>query len=383
MSGLPLFLRLAWLAFTTNEGRLIPLTFKRFLLQCLFVPALLLGWLLHSLAFVLDDIFFRGYRKIEVKEPVFVVGIARSGTTFLHRLLTEDTEHFTTFTYWELVLAPSIIERKLVFALARVDRACGGLGRKLLVKFDRWLLDGFRKMHHLSLFEPEEDEWLLIHKFSSAFLLFPFPFMDRVRHLLYFDEEMPPAARKRIMAYYKRCVQRHLYVHGRGKRLLSKNPSFSAKIDSVNEEFPDSKIVCCVRNPYEAVPSFGSLLWFIWGQTPGQSTATSEMRETLVEAVDHFYRHPMRRLPLRPEDRQAFVTYDQLIASPREVVTGLYARLQIDMTAAFAERLAAEQEKARSYRSSHAYAPEHYGLTRRSILDAYEDIFEHYGFSKD
>ena len=134
MYGFSLFFRLAWRAFTTNEGRLMPLTPKRFLLQCLFVPAMFYGKLQHSVVFFLDDIFFPGYRTIEVKEPVFLVGIARSGTTFLHRLLAEDTEHFTTFMYWELILTPSIIERKCLGVVARVDRALGGFGRTLAVK---------------------------------------------------------------------------------------------------------------------------------------------------------------------------------------------------------------------------------------------------------
>lgn len=383
MFGLPLYVRLAWLAFTTNKNRLAPLTVKRFLLQCVFVPAMFLGWLLHSLAFLLDDIFFRGYRKIEVKEPVFVVGIPRSGTTFLHRLLTEDTNQFTTFKFWELILAPSIIGRKLVSALSRVDGALGGVGRRLLLKFDRWLLGGFRKMHHLSLFEPEEDEWLLMHKFMSAFLIFPFPFMDRVKHLLYFDDEMPSAEKKQIMAHYKRCVQRHLYVHGPEKRLLSKNPSFSAKIHSVNETFPDAKIVCCVRNPYEAVPSFASLMWFIWGQTPGESAGTPEMRQTLLDAVNHFYRHPMKHLLRLPENRHAFLVYDALTKEPKDTVIALYERLELSMSPEFARKLDAEQEKARAYKSSHTYSVEDYGLTRQDILESYQDIFAHYAFDAE
>ena len=383
MYGVPLFFRLAWLAFTTNKGRLTPLTPKRFLLQCLFVPALLYGKIQHSLAFLLDDIFFPGYRKIEIKEPVFLVGIPRSGTTFLHRLLAEDTDHFTTFMYWELILAPSIIERKCLGVVSRVDRALGGFGRKLVVRFDHWILKGFQTMHPISLFEPEEDEWLLFHNFATIFLFFAFPFLDEARHLLYFDEETAPEDKERIMAFYKQCVQRHLYVHGPEKRLLSKNPSFSAKIDSVNATFPDAKILCCVRNPYEALPSFSSLMWFIWGLKPGQSPWTPEMRKTLLDVVDHFYRHPMESLKRLPENRHGFVQYDKLISAPKDTVISSYEKLGLDMTPDYAGKLAAQQEKARAYKSSHTYSSEHYGLTQQDILENYRAIFDHYGFCKD
>jgi len=383
MFGFPLFFRLARLVFLTNKNRLVPLTPKRFLLQCLFVPALLLGNILHALAFMLDDIFFPGYKKIEIKEPLFTVGIARSGTTLLHRLLAQDVDQFTTFKFWELILAPSIIERKCLLVLARMDRAVGGPLRKMLGKLDEFVLAGFRKMHHISLFEPEEDEWLLMHKFASAFMIFPFPFINEIRHLLYFDEEADPETRKQVMAFYRKCVQRHLYIHGPDKRLLSKNPSFSAKIDSLIATFPDAKIVCCVRNPYDAVPSFASLMLFILGQSPDKAPVSEEIRELFLDVVEHFYRNPMKCLPMMPENHRAVVLYDALTRSPEETITTLYKKFGIEMSPEFAQHLAAQQEKVRAYKSSHSYSLEEYGLTSQGILERYRDIFEHYGFKSD
>ena len=80
----------------------------------------------------------------------------------------------------------------------------------------------------------------------------------------YFDTQTPPEDRQQIMSFYKACVQRHLYVHGTSRRFLSKNPAFSPKLDALNEFFPDSKAVCNVRNPYQAIPSLLSFLSFSW-----------------------------------------------------------------------------------------------------------------------
>lgn len=383
MYGFPLFFRLAWLAFTSSRDRIMPLTVKRFFLQCLFIPALLIATVSHAIWLFLDEIFFRGYRKVVVREPVFVVGIPRSGTTLLHRLMAEDTNRFTTFKYWELILAPSISERKCVLLLARLDGALGGIGRRLLGRFESWLLKDLQAMHPLSLFEPEEDEWLLMHRFASIFLVFPFPFMRRIRHLLYFDAEMPPRHRRNLMKFYKRCVQRHLYVHGPEKTLLSKNPSFSAKLESLNEAFPDAKIVCCVRNPHESVPSFASLMWYIWGHKPGISAGSEEMRQELLDSVSCFYRHPMACLAHLPENRQDFVLYHNLISAPKDTVTGLYHRFGLTLDAEFAAKLDLRQKKARAYTSRHSYSCEDYGLTRQDIAELYRDIFVHYGFAAE
>jgi hypothetical protein len=53
------------------------------------------------------------------------------------------------------------------------------------------------------------------------------------------------------------------------------------------------------------------------------------------------------------------------------------------MTPEYAEKLTAQQEKARAYKSSHTYSAEHYGLTQQDILENYREIFDHYGFDKE
>ncbi len=52
----------------------------------LFLP-LFLGFTHFTL--FLDKIFFSQYQKVQVKNPVFIIGNPRSGTSFLHSLLTQ------------------------------------------------------------------------------------------------------------------------------------------------------------------------------------------------------------------------------------------------------------------------------------------------------
>ena len=57
-----------------------------------FLAVLLIGVPLvssfHAICFALDWLLFPGLRKLEVREPIFMVGHARSGTTLTHRLLS-------------------------------------------------------------------------------------------------------------------------------------------------------------------------------------------------------------------------------------------------------------------------------------------------------
>ena len=66
---------------------------------------------------------FPGYREVEIRDPVHVVGIPRSGTTYMHRALAAHPG-FTSLRKWELLLAPSVTKKKFFFLLlGRLDRA--------------------------------------------------------------------------------------------------------------------------------------------------------------------------------------------------------------------------------------------------------------------
>ncbi|MFT4901153.1 MAG: hypothetical protein ACI81V_000420 [Lentimonas sp.] len=53
--------------------------------------------LIHWLGFLIDELCYPHYRRIEVKAPLFIAGIPRSGTSFVHRTLASDPS-FTSMT---------------------------------------------------------------------------------------------------------------------------------------------------------------------------------------------------------------------------------------------------------------------------------------------
>ena len=50
------------------------------------------------------------FEKAKVKEPVFIMGVNRSGTTFFHKLLASSNQ-FSTSKTWDLII-PSLSLRK-------------------------------------------------------------------------------------------------------------------------------------------------------------------------------------------------------------------------------------------------------------------------------
>lgn len=337
------------------------------------------------IGFLLDDIFFRGHRREQVESPVFIIGNPRSGTTFLHRLIAKDVDRFSTMKMWEILFAPSIAQRKVVAGLAALDRWLGRPVEKRLDRTERrWQEDNV--MHEVSLRQPEEDDYLLLHIWSALTTGLSAGLLEEAIPYTYFDTALPLAERDRIMAFYKGCLRRHLHAdricNGTGtRRYLAKNPALCPKLDTVFEHFPDAKIIYLVRSPLEVLPSYVNMMMFSW-RVLGIPVEDHRLRDYLIEMARHWYTYPLERLESAPADNYAIVKYDDLVSDPERTVKTVYDRFGFEVGPAFGRVLEEESARARGYRSRHAHSPEENGLTRRQILDTYQDIFERFGFDE-
>ena len=378
-SGFLIFFRLLGATYFCSRGTPGRLTLKRFCVMSAFLPILFMVQLMHWVGFLLDDIFFRGYRNIEVKEPLFIVGIPRSGTTLLQRVVAGDTERFTSFTLWELLFAPSIIERKFWLGLGKLDRLIGKPGARLIAFIERNAFAQLDAIHRISLKAPEEDYFVLVPILACFILILPFPFSQELWRIAYFDQAMPQKDKQRIMAFYKACLQRHLYVRGAEKQLLSKNPSFSGMIESLDETFPDCKIVGCIRDPLEAIPSLISSMMSgarIFDNDP----QGHGFRDQLLEMLKYFYEHLTHQLPKMPDERHAFVTLNELKERLGDTVRQIYDKLGWTMSPAFQTFLQMEDERARKYSSKHKYTLEMFELEPDDISREFAYVYERFDF---
>lgn len=330
---------------------------------------------------LLDELLFPGYRREPVEGPVFIAGNPRSGTTFLHRLMARD-ESFTTMAMWEALLAPSITQRRLTALAGALDRALGRpLGRCLARVEAGWREDA--PMHEISFRAPEEDDYVLLHAWSALTIGLSSGLLDEARPYLSFDTALAADERRRIMGFYRRCLQRHVHAErrttGAGRRYLAKNPALSPKLASVFEHFPDAKVIYLVRNPLEMLPSYLSMMRFSW-EALGSPARASELADWLLEMAAHWYRYPLEVLARAPEEAWAIVRYDDLVAEPERTVRQVYARLGLPLRPAFEATLREATARASRFRSRHEYSLEESGLTRERIVAELGDVFERFGF---
>lgn len=358
LDALGKYLRLCWYSVWPPRDSAAQRSWGRFALMLLFLPAFGLVQLTHWIGFALDEVLFRGYRRVAIRAPVFVTGVPRSGTTMLHRTLADD-EQYTTMATWECLFAPSVTQRKLVRAIAAVDARLGAPLGKLIGWIERRAFAGLADVHGTSLTDAEEDYFVFMPILRCFILVVPFPYAPWVWNMGRFDERVASAERARIMRYYAGCIRRHLYVHGAHRRYLCKNASFAPLLGSLAATFPDARFVFCVRDPLEVVPSQLSSLregMALFGNDPYDEA----FRDRMIGLLLHYYEQLLLAPP--PQARFQIVVMDQLRTDVYATVSNLYEQLQLPLSAEFDTLLAAHARAARAYQSAHQYSLDEYGL---------------------
>ena len=376
-----LLFRVAYRTVFNTRGTHMRLTPKRIfsLLVISFIYCIIeaANWI----GFLLDDILFPGYRRQQIRQPVFIIGPPRSGTTYLQRILAADETHFSSMKTWEILFAPSVTQKKIIKAFGQLDSLFGSPLYRLARAIDKRLYKKLSSIHPASLFEAEEDGMILLHIFSSATAFFVLPCTKDLWPYFLFDQELDAMHRARIMAFYKRCVQNHLYVFGADKQFLSKNPMFSTMIESLNGTFPDAKFVYMARTPLETVPSTASLMSYYFNCVMNPLEPHPFLEEQM-EILLHYYTYPLTKFSALPPERHQIILYTSLIEQPAQTVFDLCSRFGFELPAVYAQQLHDKKGTAQQFKRSHDYSLEKFGLTRNAIIKKYEAVFDHFGFSK-
>lgn len=349
-------------------------------MTAIFIPIFLIVQTIHRIALWLDGILYPGFKEVEIEKPVFIVGIPRSGTTHLHKVLSRDEDQFTTTSLWELIFAPSIIERKIILAVVNSDAHNGRFLHRAFEWVEKRAFKSMDDIHKIDLTLPEEDYFFLLPEMACFLLVHPFPF-DEMWKLARFDESASRAAKKRIMAHYKSCLQRHLYFHGGKKTILSKNPAFSGFVQSLQATFPDCRIVGCIRTPVSSVPSLVSSMMEgveMFDNDPRET----EYRDRFMDMLQFFYRHLHQHVTTMEEHRHQIVKMKDLKADLIGFVSDLYERFGIEMTDKYRTALEDEWNTAKAYKSGHKHSLDQFDLTEEYVEEYFAEAFDLWKFPR-
>ncbi|OBA75222.1 hypothetical protein A5641_24595 [Mycobacterium sp. 1554424.7] len=328
---------------------------------------------IHAVCFALDPLVFPSLRRTRVIAPTFCIGHARSGTTYLHRLMAADPQ-FSYALMYELFF-PSLLEKRLLRLLFALDAAV--FGKRLRHRLDAIEEQRFAPtddMHKTGFFVPEEDDFFLTWSLCSGFWIIMFPFMGELD--FYHVDDWPERKRRRAMNFYSECVRRQIALNGGGTH-LSKNPTFCGRVESLIETFPDARFVVPMRNPDETIPSLLKLLKTEWDLRGRDERLIATSLRVLADQSFDTYQRPLDVLARHPDVRSVVVDYRELVAHPEATMRRIYGELDLDLGPVAAKAFAAAGAGG-GHESAHRYSLAEFGLDAGEIHTRLAALFDEY-----
>lgn len=310
----------------------------------------------------------------EVVRPVFIVGINRTGTTLLHRLMARDPRFWTLRGYecFEPVGPP------------REDgEPSGGLAdfRRAALKdmFEAaGAVENFSGVHDFDIDEPEEDFPLLRLSFTTWTAMVRFGLPDYGRWLA-------AAGSRQAYAHHRRIVQRFTWQRrrhgaGGGGQWLFKMPFHLRELETLLETYPDALFIQTHRAPAEVMGSWNSLVERARSaavEPPPRHETGPEQLDFMSGMLNRATRFRIGRPEL--EDRWVDVAYVDLIRDPLAAVRAIYDRFGWRLEPAAVDRMEAwlsRQAERRRRETRHRYRLEDYGLTAEGVDAAFAPYLE-------
>lgn len=283
------------------------LSFKRkvlFKIVYLFFSSILMG----VLAGFERVFFFFKNSKEEDPAPVFIIGHWRSGTTFLHYMMTKDRQ----FGY---------IDNRLSFMPHTMQ-----IGKKLIAWLVKIHLMPKRPMDDVKMTvnSPQEEEFALSNYGMGAYLGWFFPKKMKAYFSKYvFMENMTLDERTDFEKCYQKIIAKANYIN-EGKQLILKNPANTARVKMLLKLFPNAKFIYLHRNREEVYWSSLRL-----HEKLIESFALQPYdKKTIEEFVPPFYKKLMRQYEQDkkeiPIGNLVEIDYQKLILEPMDVLEDIY-----------------------------------------------------------
>ena len=326
---------------------------KRIVISFFILPIFLLILFVNRLFLALDYIFFPGFKKIQIKNPVFIVAAPRSGTTFLYHSLCNNKEAFTFFKLWEIVFAPSIIQKYFYLFIFYLDRLIGSPIKKIILFIEQLLIGRISKIHLIGLDLPEEDEAILLWNLSTIYLNFFYSDSHFFDNLFEFDEMKDSKKKKQILNFYKKCILRHNFVFNRNsdKQFLSKNPALMSKVESLKVIFPDAKILNINRCISKTIPSTLELNHNLYALFTSRPTPIQVDERTILYLVK-WYKMANDNLEKYFKDSYLKIDFKKMTSNSTEELKIIYQFLKLTAGKGIVELV---QEVKTEHKSSNKY----------------------------
>jgi len=265
-----------------------------------------------------------------VPRPFFITGLPRSGTSFLHKLLMEDTANHVP-RVWQLIYPYPTAGQKNGGPDNRIEQV-----NRQLRTFERMAPD-FPNMHPIDATSPQECSEITAHVFASL----RFDTTYRIPSYLDWLDKTGHLAAYR---FHKRFLQ-HLQHQDAGapdagdRRWFLKCPDHVFAMDDIASVYPDANVVFVHRDPLKVLPSVAKLTEVLrrpFSRDIDRADIGRQITARWLEGAEQMIAADQTPRFARPIFH---LQYHDLIRDPHAAVTGLYDHFGLTLTPEAASRI--------------------------------------------
>lgn len=297
--------------------------------------------------------------KEKLTRPIVIVGLPRTGTTFLHRLLASDSDRIRALLSWEALMPVALegesLPRRRMVAAERSEAAL------------RYLAPDFFAVHPIDALGPEEEILLLDLAFRSTV---PEATMHVPSYASWLEAaDQSPAYR--YMARTLRALQSERRPPADASRWVLKTPHHLEWLEELPKVLDDPLIVWTHREPREVVGSFCSMI------AHGRGVFSDHVDP--IE-IGRFWLRKGKRMVERAMDARSSIgadnfidiKYVDLIKDPMRAARQIQERAGLSWTEATETRLSQSMRReVKDRHGKHRYSLADFGLTNDDVDQAF------------
>lgn len=247
-------------------------------------------------------------------DPVFILGHWRSGTTFVHNVLSCDKRFGYCTTY------QTVFPHLMMF------------GQPFFKKSMGWLMPDHRPTDNMDLAPdlPQEEEFALSN--MCPYTYYNFWFFPRYieeycsKYLLF--EDITPEELKVWEETFTKLVKIALWNTG-GEQFLSKNPPHTGRVKELVKMFPNAKFVYLMRNPYTVFESTRSFFTNTVQPLKLQDWPAADIERSILDVYSRLYARYQADKHLIPEGNLIEVKFEDFEADALAMTEQIYQALSL------------------------------------------------------
>jgi hypothetical protein len=255
-----------------------------------------------------------------IRKPVFITGMPRSASSFLHRMLSLDPANNVP-RCWQLLYPYPSPSRLLPLDLRKTRVA-------LQLRLFQCMTPGLSRLHHLSADAPQECTDITAQVFQS--LRF-----ENTHRIPSYQDWIDRRGHHQAFLFHRRFLQ-HLDAQAPGRRWILKSPDHVFCLDAIRAAYPDAVIVFLHRDPLSVVSSCARLTEHLQRPFTNRLDPKEVGRQVsarLHQAADHMMGGHLPRI--------LHLHYREVVAQPIAAVRTLYRHCGFELSGAAEQRMTA------------------------------------------